>query len=161
MKRDPVIEKTRTWLLVTLLILIFSGCAAKSMKTEEAEESSSAEFGERYQFEEGQVIVDKGTKNAVIHLNVTNDGPGDDTLLSISTPVAEIVEIRKKNDLLVKNLGLECNETTKFHPKGPLLMTLKGLKKPIKHGDTIKLNLTFQSGDDSSVDLPVVSSSHQ
>ena len=101
-------------------------------------------------------------KTGAVYLSVMNHGATDDKLLSITTPVAasalvhettmdgDVMKMREVEGGLVVAAGA----TVDMKPGGTHVM-LVGLKAPLKKGETVALELTFEKAGVVKVDAPV------
>lgn len=95
-----------------------------------------------------------GQTTATLQLNLTTVKPVN--LLSASSPLAEAIEIHSvtlnkgvMKTQHVKTLDLPDHRTILFGSRNLFLM-LTGLKQPLKIGDQVPINMTFQFPDKQS-----------
>ncbi len=92
-----------------------------------------------------------GAKVGGGYLTITNNGSAPDRLISATAAVADHVELHEmatKDGVMTmrampKGVPVEPGKTVAFVPGGYHLM-LMGLKAPLKEGDRIKAELTFE-----------------
>ena len=105
-----------------------------------------------------------GAKIGGGYLTITNNGTTPDRLVSVSIPttVADHVEFHEmatKDGIMTmrampKGVTIEPGKTVAFTPGGYHLM-LMGLKAPLKEGDRIKAELTFEKAGKVEVTINV------
>jgi copper(I)-binding protein len=105
-----------------------------------------------------------GAKIGGGYLTITNNGATPDRLVSVSIPatVADHVELHEmatKDGVMTmrampKGVAVEPGKTVAFVPGGYHLM-LMGLKAPLKEGDRIKAELTFEKAGKVEVTINV------
>ena len=85
------------------------------------------------------------------YAEITNSGPGDDELVSVSTSVAMMTELHKstvENGIMkmepVDHLQIPAGRTVKLEPGAYHLMIMQ-VMKPLKDGDTVDLMFTFKN----------------
>lgn len=90
-----------------------------------------------------------GARTGAAYLTILNQGPADDRLVAISTPVAGIAELHRTVEeqgimkmLPVPALEIEAGAKIAFEPGGYHIMLMK-LRAPLKEGQTFPLALTF------------------
>ena len=95
----------------------------------------------------------EGTSISAGYLKITNHGDAPDVLLGASTPVADSAELHESAmtadgvmtmRALEHGLEIKPGETVELKPAGAHIMIL-GVKKPLKDGDTIPVNLNFKT----------------
>lgn len=103
----------------------------------------------------------EGAKMTGVFLDITNPGKSDDSLVSATCECAEVTEIHESmhNHGMVKMqriaaLDIKAGETVTLKP-GSFHIMLMGLKKPLKVGETVKLQLTFKQAGVVTVDAKV------
>jgi len=103
----------------------------------------------------------EGMSMGVGYLTLTNRGKTPDTLLSVSSPVAESVEIHETRmvDGMARmrpraDLTLAPGSTVKLEPNGIHLM-LVGLRSPLKAGGTLPLTLEFRGAGRITIEARV------
>lgn len=96
------------------------------------------------------------------YMLIENSGPAD-KLLSASADVAGVTEIHETKDMGNGMMGMQpvqggldipANGSVTLKPGGYHIMLMK-LKQDLTPGQTIKLTLTFQSGGEITLDVPV------
>jgi hypothetical protein len=105
-----------------------------------------------------------GAKIGGGYLTITNNGSAPDRLVSVSVPAtvadhAEMHEMATKNDVMTmrpmpNGVTVEPGKTVAFVPGGYHLM-LVGLKAPLKEGDRIKAELTFEKAGKVEITINV------
>ena len=96
-----------------------------------------------------------------VYLRLLNRGEETDRLVAASSPVAEITEIHQttvENDVMrmgeIEGLDLPVGEWVAFEPGGYHIM-LVNLQRDLFEGEAIPLTLTFESGTELSIAVPV------
>ncbi len=91
-----------------------------------------------------------GAKTGAAYLTILNQGPGDDRLIAISTPVADTAALHRTVEeqgvmkmLPVPALELKAGAKIAFEPGGYHIMLMK-LRAPLKEGQSFPLALTFE-----------------
>lgn len=86
------------------------------------------------------------------YMTITNSGPSDDSLLSVSSPAFKMVEMhesRMANGMMTMNelseVSAPVGETVTFKPGGLHLMMM-GIQEPLEIGDQVPVTLNFESG---------------
>ncbi|WP_030905731.1 copper chaperone PCu(A)C [Streptomyces sp. NRRL F-5126] len=100
---------------------------------------------------------------AAAFLVVKNTGGGDDTLTSVTSPVSGEVSIHKTvNDRMVevKSFDVPAGGTLDLARGGNHIM-LMGVKKPLKEGRHIALELHFRKTGAIKVNVPVKAANYQ
>lgn len=105
-----------------------------------------------------------GAKVGGGYLTITNNGTAPDRLVSVSIPatVADHVELHEmatKDGIMTmrampKGVAVEPGKTVAFNP-GSYHLMLMGLKAPLKEGDRIKAELTFERAGKVEVTINV------
>ena len=102
-----------------------------------------------------------GANTGAAYLTILNQGPGDDRLVAISTPVAGIAELHRTVEeqgimkmLPVPALELKAGAKIAFEPGGYHIMLMK-LRAPLKEGQTFPLALTFEKAGRIEVTVKV------
>ena len=101
-------------------------------------------------------------KTGAVYLSIMNHGSADDKLLSIATPAATSAQVHEttmdgdvmKMREIEGGLVVAAGATVDLKPGGNHVM-LMGLKAPLKKGETIALDLTFEKAGVVKVDAPV------
>ncbi|MCL5028058.1 MAG: copper chaperone PCu(A)C [Bacteroidetes bacterium] len=88
--------------------------------------------------------------NSALYFDLRNNTSNTDTLIKVSSPVAELVQVHEtlnKNGLMemkeVKSLGVHKNQIIKFAPGGYHVMLIK-LKKDLKAGAKVGFVFYFK-----------------
>jgi copper(I)-binding protein len=103
--------------------------------------------------------------NGVIYLTLTNQGSGDDALLSAETEAARAAELHQttidEQGIMrmshISRLPLPPGEPVVLEPGGLHLMLI-GLQEGIVQGDTLHLTLNFEKAGPIMIEVPVQSS---
>ena len=99
---------------------------------------------------------------SAIYLVIDNAG-GADKLITASTDVSEVTEIHETKDMgdgkmgmqpVVGGLDVPANGNVTLKPGGYHIMLMK-LKQDLTPGQLVKLTMTFQSGKEIALDVPV------
>lgn len=104
----------------------------------------------------------KGASTGAAYLTVTNSGSKAERLSCASTDAAAACEIHQmamdngvmKMRPVEGGIEIKPGETVTLKPGGYHLM-LKGLKAPLKAGDTLKATLTASDGANAQVEFPI------
>jgi len=104
----------------------------------------------------------KGAPNGAAYMAISNTGESGDVLLSVSSGVAEAVELHtmEMTDGVMRMRPIEggikvpAGETVALEPGG-LHVMLIGLKRALKDGDTMELELTFAQAGDITVEAAI------
>lgn len=103
----------------------------------------------------------KGVTVGSAYLTITNQGAGDDELLSAETPVARAVEIhthQMAGDIIrmlkLSSLPLPAGQSAVFKPQGLHLMLID-LRAPLAEGETFPLSLHFKRAGKSTAQVVV------
>jgi copper(I)-binding protein len=103
------------------------------------------------------------TANDVTAMYMTiNNAGGADRLMSASTPISPIVQIHEtvmadgamKMEEVTGGIALAAGADTVFKPGGLHLMVMN-LKAPLKAGETVRFELTFEKAGKMSLVVPV------
>ncbi len=97
-----------------------------------------------------------------IYFSVMSHGTLEDRLLAITTPAAELAELHEttmegdvmKMRAVEGGLIIAPGSTYDLKPGGTHVM-LTGLKAPLKKGDVVTLELTFENAGVLKIDVPV------
>lgn len=100
-------------------------------------------------------------------INLTNIGEEDDRLISLSSPVAEKVEVHMMEVVedvmtmrpLEEALVVPAGETITMHPGGLHLMFMQ-VTEPFKEGESVPLTLEFEKAGKVELELPVKPANH-
>ena len=102
-----------------------------------------------------------GATSAVVYVTLANHGAAADRLMAISTPAAAMAEVHQSKSAdgvtsmdAVPALDLPPGETVAMKPGGLHIM-LMGLKAPLKRGETLTLELSFEKAGRIVVTVPV------
>lgn len=146
-----------------LLILgwIFSSCSSDS--SEAQQQAVEAELPDN-----GISITEAwarpGRENGVsaIYFIVANGSAKTDTLLSISSPAAGLVELHETYELEGDMMGMRKSETPQFPGRstttlrpGGLHVMLMQLNRPLQEGDEIELSMVFSLAGEITISAPV------
>ncbi len=102
------------------------------------------------------------SRPAVFYVTVTNTGSEDDALTGIASPIAGMPMLHEtvvKDDVVSMphaiSIPVPAGETVRLAPGSyhGMLMDLTGA---LKEGDSFPVTLTFQNGDDVTIDVPVL-----
>lgn len=96
-------------------------------------------------------------------LTIVNGGAADDRLVSVSSPVADHVEIHEmsmagdvmKMRQMMDGLPVKAGETVELKP-GSFHMMFMGIKKPVVAGDSVTATFTFEKAGAVELSLPVI-----
>ncbi len=101
-----------------------------------------------------------GTANAAVFMTITS--PAADRLVAASTPAAARTGLMTMENgaggmamSYVQAIDLPAGEPVNLNPGG-LHVWLEGLHQPLKAGETVPLNLTFENAGDRQVEVPVL-----
>jgi len=94
-------------------------------------------------------------------MTLTNNANEDVALVSAQSSVAESVELHtnsmtdgKMKMRRIDQIELPAQQSTKLEPGGLHIMLI-GLKKPLKMGETVDLELSFSDGTNETMNIPV------
>ena len=95
-------------------------------------------------------------------LDITNNGAGDDRLISAVSPIAMVTQIHEmamegdvmKMRELPEGLVIRAGETVHLMPGGYHVMFMD-LTGPLAEGETIKVRLNFEVAGEVDLDMPV------
>jgi hypothetical protein len=100
--------------------------------------------------------------NGAAYMTLANDGEGDGRLVAVETDVADVAEIHETtmNDgsmsmQQVDGIDVPAGGSTALEPGGLHVMLLN-VDQDLAVGDTVALVLTFDGGDEQTVDAEVV-----
>lgn len=103
-----------------------------------------------------------GVSNIAVYLTIRNVGSHGVSLESVSTEVSESAMIHRsamENGMMtmehLPELYIAPRENARFEPGGLHIM-LMGIKRPLRAGDSTRLNLSFSNGVVLRVDVPIV-----
>lgn len=103
----------------------------------------------------------QNAKNGAAYMMITNPTDKDDTLVSVSSEVAEHTEVHsmtfeegvmRMNE--VEALEIPAGETVKLEPGGYHIM-LMGLKEPLRVGNKFDIIMTFENSGEQVVPVEV------
>ena len=104
-----------------------------------------------------------GTSNGAIYLTVHNPGSEDDRLIGVASDLAKRTEIHNSinsNGVMSMSrlaaVDIPAGEHVVFKPGGGPHIMLMGVTLPLKAGEIVKLNLTFELAGDFELEVPVV-----
>lgn len=99
--------------------------------------------------------------NTALYFKVENTSDKADTLLSVKSSIADVVqthETYKKGDMMgmreVKNISLKPNSTFEFKPGSYHVMVI-GLKEDLRENDTAEFTLHFKNASNIKVKASV------
>ncbi|MFA5804551.1 MAG: copper chaperone PCu(A)C [Melioribacteraceae bacterium] len=99
--------------------------------------------------------------NTALYFKVENKSDKPDTLLSVKSSIADVVqthETYKKGDMMgmrkVNAIAIEPNSTFELKPGGFHVMVI-GLKEALRKNDSAKFTLHFKNAGDINVKAPV------
>lgn len=134
-------------------------------------EAASADMPEMQAVKTGTLALEHGYLKGMLpgqavaggYVTITNGGNGDDRLVSVSSPVADHVEIHEmtmENDImkmrqLKDGVPLPAGQTVALSAGGMHLMFM-GVKTPVRTGDSVKVTFTFEKAGAVDAVLPVV-----
>jgi len=122
-----------------------------------------------HDYQLGQLYVDHpyaiatppGAPVGAAYFSIENTGPSTEHLLSLTSPVAGMVqvhEMKMDGDVMrmreVKSLAIPAGRTVALKP-GVLHIMLMQLKQPLKAGDKFPMTLTFDHAGKLDVSVPV------
>jgi copper(I)-binding protein len=104
-----------------------------------------------------------GTKNGAIYLTIHNPGTEADRLIGVDSTVAEKTEIHESKRVnhvasmaRLEFVDVPAGEHVEFKPGGGPHVMLIGITTPLKVGDMVELNLTFETAGVFKLMVPVV-----
>lgn len=99
---------------------------------------------------------------SAIYMNILNGSSMADTLLSISSPVAGMVEIHETYEQEEGMMGMRPAEVVVAPARGALSLKPGGLhvmlmrlNRELREGDTVEFSLVFTSGEELTLTAPV------
>ena len=135
---NPSLDERTMKSLIAILVLLFTIGSA-----------SAETMGEVHVADARARPTAPGASTAAIYLVIMNHGAADDTLTSLSTPVADKAEAHRTstdNGITkmepVDSLTIKAGGGVAFEPGGLHIM-LTGLKQPLVLGQTFALTLNF------------------
>lgn len=100
-------------------------------------------------------------KNSAAFLTLVNNTDKSLKLVAAKSDIAERVELHNhihEDGMMkmreVESISVSGNSTTKLQPGSYHVMFL-GLKQPLNEGETVKIKLYFDNGDEVSISAPV------
>ena len=106
--------------------------------------------------------VPPSSKNTALFMTIVNKSDKQDSLISVKTDIAKMVMIHKtveENGIMkmkhVDNLFIPPHSEVKLKPGGLHIMIM-GLKRPIKEGEKVKINLFFKNSGNIEILAPVL-----
>jgi copper(I)-binding protein len=112
---------------------------------------------------EGAYIPEPATAEvAGAFLTVTNTGDADDSLTSVTSDLAGTVEIHETVDNAMRQAGalpVPAGGALELARGGSHLMLLDLSRKPVE-GETVSLELRFETSDPIALDVPVEAATH-
>jgi len=107
-----------------------------------------------------------GPNTTMMGMTIVNEGDESDYLIGAKTDIAKRVEIHKtviENDVAKmipqKKVEIPPKGKVEFKHHGYHIMII-GLKKKIKEGDKVKVELLFEKSGEITVEAPVVKKHH-
>ena len=111
-----------------------------------------------HDFRAGEIVVDHpyalAAGGSVYFRTLRNTGHQPDRLLGGSSPAAERVELL--HDGRPETLPLAAGAEVNVRHDGPWQLALRGLKAPLKVGDTVRVTLRFEHAGEATVPVAVV-----
>ena len=99
--------------------------------------------------------------NSAVYMSLINHGSHNVSLLGISSEAADSIMIHRsvmENGMMsmehIMALEIPAGETVRLEPGGVHIM-LTGVKRPLRAGDSVRLNLNFSNGLVLTVTAPV------
>ncbi len=106
--------------------------------------------------------VPLSSKNTALFMTIVNKSDKQDSLISVKTDIAKMVMIHKtveENGIMkmkhVDSLSIPPYSEVKLKPGGLHIMIM-GLKRPIKEGENVKINLFFKNSGNIEILAPVL-----
>jgi copper(I)-binding protein len=101
------------------------------------------------------------TQNSAAFMLIKNNSDASLELVSASSDIAERVELHSHimNDGMmqmrqVKSITIDANDSAELRP-GSFHVMFLGLKSPLAEGDSVKLKLYFDNGEEIVIDAPI------
>lgn len=146
----------------TLSFLLFSSFAFLFFACQPEEQSSEQLVGEGIHIEGPWARPGSEGRNSAAYFLITNFEEEADTLLSIQSDVAQLVEVHESYQQDNHMVGMReagtveipANTTVKFE-QGGLHVMLMQLTQNLSDGDTFELTLNFVKNGNISLDIPV------
>ncbi len=102
-----------------------------------------------------------GQSMTAAYMTISNEGDVEEELVSVESKVAENLELHemvKQGEMMrmrrVDSILIGHGEEVALEPGGLHIMLI-GLTREVKEGDTVELNLIFESGANLTVSAPV------
>lgn len=159
------ILKRSHYLGITLSIILFPGLFISCGGGDSAESGQSAEVilpDEGMEITEAWARPGRESGVSAIYFIAANGSVETDTLLSLSSPVAGMVELHETYEQEGDMMGMRRAETPIFPGRsttvlqpGGLHIMLMQLKQPLNEGDEIELILEFALAGEVTVTVPV------
>lgn len=104
-----------------------------------------------------------GQSTAAAYVTISNNGTGDDRLVGASSAVAEHAMVHQSSAddgvarmrHLDEGLNIPSKAALQLAPGGTHVM-LMGLKRPLKAGETIAVELKFERSEPRSIDIKIL-----
>lgn len=149
-------------LSIITIVLLFIACEEKSIKDSKSEVvEKSEEFGNDLFFISNPWMRPGATnRNTAAFMRITNNADVDDTLFSVQSDLAKVVELHetyeKENDMMgmrhVDYVVIPSKSTVELKP-GRFHVMLIGLNKDLVIGDSGSLVLNFKNT--GKIEMPV------
>jgi copper(I)-binding protein len=101
------------------------------------------------------------TQNSAAFMLINNNSDKSLSLVAASSDIADRVELHSHtmSDGMMKmrqveSIAIKANASIELRP-GSFHVMFLGLKSPLKEGDTVKLKLYFNNGDEIIIDAPI------
>ncbi|HSJ46939.1 MAG TPA: copper chaperone PCu(A)C [Euzebyales bacterium] len=142
------LQRTTATRLIGTIVLLLAAC-------------SGAASGGEISVTDAHVPVPAGA-NGAAYMTLTNDGDADDTLVRVSTDVAETVGLHETSTQdgsmsmqEVDGIDIPAGGDAVLEPGG-LHVMLIGVTQDLAEGDTLDLTLTFDNAGEQTVSAEVV-----
>lgn len=142
-------------IILTTILLLSSSCSS-----ENDSETKKIILG-KYEFSDGWVRPATEGSNSAAYLRITNGTASNDTLVKLTSNVAEAAEIHEtveKGDvtemLPVDTLAIESGTSVTLEPGGKHIMLIQ-LNRTLAVGDTVQLNFEYSQTGTWQAKLPV------
>ncbi|HPD83006.1 MAG: copper chaperone PCu(A)C [Alphaproteobacteria bacterium] len=149
--------KFLTSLLLAFCLMMTAGCIKEK---DDSESQAMINVSDAYSF-----ATLPGMATGAGFMVIENLAQQDDTLISVSSPVAEINEIHQNHldpddgTMMMRRLtsvDVPAGGKVDFDPKGYHIMMIK-LKEPLTIGRNVPVTLSFKNAGDILVDMTVIS----
>ena len=152
---------------IKLLVIILTAILFISCNNKSDEDSTKQEIISLEKFGDGSFFISNPwarpgaiNRNSAAFFSITNKMDQDDTLYSVESDVAKVVELHetyeKENDMMgmrhVDYIIIPARSTMNLKP-GSFHVMLIGLNKNLSIGDTEKLTLLFKNSE--KIDIPI------